>query len=40
MSKAVFQFGETVPGYSIAVLNERAVRAAAGILFSLPWSRS
>jgi len=33
MSKAVFQFGETVPGYSIAVLNERAVRAAAGILF-------
>jgi hypothetical protein len=33
MSKAVFQFGETLPGYSIAVLNERAVRAAAGILF-------
>lgn len=27
------QFGETVPGYSIPVLNEREVRAAAGILF-------
>ena len=33
MSKAVFQFGEKIPGYSVAVLNERAVRAAAGILF-------
>lgn len=27
------QFGETVNGYSIPVLNEREVRAAAGILF-------
>jgi hypothetical protein len=27
------QFGETVEGYSIPVLNEREVRAAAGILF-------
>ena len=33
MSKALFQFGENIPGYSVAVLNERAVRAAAGILF-------
>jgi hypothetical protein len=29
----LFQFGETVDGYDIPVLNERAVRAAAGILF-------
>lgn len=27
------QFGEQVPGYSIRVLNEREIRAAAGILF-------
>ncbi|HEY4110864.1 DUF4395 domain-containing protein [Puia sp.] len=27
------RFGETVPGYSIRVLNEREIRAAAGILF-------
>lgn len=27
------QFGETVKGYSIPVLNEREIRAAAGILF-------
>ena len=33
MSKALFQFGENIPGSSVAVLNERAVRAAAGILF-------
>lgn len=26
-------FGETVPGYSIPVLNEREIRAAAGLLF-------
>ncbi len=26
------QFGETVPGYDVAVMNEREVRAAAGIL--------
>lgn len=32
MSK-VIQFGEQVPGYSIPVLNEREIRAAAGILF-------
>lgn len=31
--KMAKQFGETVPGYSIPVLNEREVRAAAGILF-------
>jgi len=31
--KNVIQFGENVPGYSIPVLNEREIRAAAGILF-------
>jgi hypothetical protein len=34
MSK-VFGFGEKVEGYNIPVLNEREVRAAAGILFVL-----
>jgi hypothetical protein len=29
----IFGFGETVPGYEVPVLNEREVRAAAGILF-------
>ena len=33
MSHAFFQFGERMPGYTVPVLNERAVRAAAGILF-------
>ena len=32
MSK-VFEFGELREGYSVRVLNERAVRAAAGIMF-------
>src|SRR4030095_5640480 len=32
MSKAI-QFGEHVEGYTIPVLNEREIRAAAGILF-------
>ncbi|HAF31068.1 MAG TPA: DUF4395 domain-containing protein [Bacteroidales bacterium] len=32
MSKLI-QFGENVEGYSIPVLNEREIRAAAGILF-------
>jgi hypothetical protein len=32
MSK-IIGFGETVPGYDVPVLNEREVRAAAGILF-------
>ena len=27
------QFGETVEGYDIPVLNEREIRASAGILF-------
>lgn len=31
--KQSLKFGETVPGYSIPVLNEREIRAAAGILF-------
>jgi Domain of unknown function (DUF4395) len=31
----VFEFGEEVEGYSVRVLNERAVRAAAGILLFL-----
>lgn len=29
----IFQFGETVEGYPIRVVNERTVRAAAGLLF-------
>ena len=29
----IFRFGERVPGYDISVLNEREVRASAGILF-------
>jgi hypothetical protein len=32
MSKTI-QFGEDVPGYDIRVLNEREIRAAAGLLF-------
>ncbi len=31
--KKIIKFGETVKGYSIPVLNEREIRAAAGILF-------
>jgi hypothetical protein len=31
----ILRFGETVPGYEVPVLNEREVRAAAGILFFL-----
>lgn len=35
----VKQFGETVDGYNISVLNEREIRAAAGILYLLMfWS--
>ncbi|MEI8158319.1 MAG: DUF4395 domain-containing protein [Burkholderiales bacterium] len=33
MTQKFFQFGELLPDYSIPVLNERAVRAGAGILF-------
>jgi hypothetical protein len=33
--RKILQFGESVDGYSVKVLNERAVRAAAGILFFL-----
>jgi hypothetical protein len=32
---SLFSFGEDVPEYPIRVVNERAVRAAAGILFAL-----
>jgi hypothetical protein len=35
MSNTIFQFGEIRPEYQIPVLNERAVRASAGILFFL-----
>ncbi len=35
MFSSIFQFVETRPEYQIPVLNERAVRAAAGILFFL-----
>src|ERR1700741_4917219 len=31
--KKIIQFGEAVEGYNIPVLNEREIRAAAGILF-------
>ena len=31
--KKVIKFGETVEGYNIPVLNEREIRASAGILF-------
>lgn len=31
----VFAFGERVPGYAIPVLNEREIRAGAGLLFVL-----
>ncbi len=31
--KQIVQFGETVEGYNIPVLNEREIRASAGILF-------
>ena len=31
--KNIIQFGEIVPGYDIPVLNEREIRAAAGIMF-------
>lgn len=33
--KNLIQFGENVPGYDIPVLNEREIRAAAGIMFLL-----
>ena len=33
--KKIFQFGENVEGYNIPVLNEREIRASAGILFLL-----
>ncbi|TXH89447.1 MAG: DUF4395 domain-containing protein [Rhodoferax sp.] len=33
MSISIFSFGERRPEYSVPVLNERAVRAGAGILF-------
>jgi len=36
--KNVIQFGETVEGYNIPVLNEREIRAAAGILFLLMYT--
>lgn len=35
MRTSLFQFGQHVPAYDIPVLNERAVRASAGILFLL-----
>lgn len=33
--ESIFKFGEDVTGYKIRVLNEREIRAAAGILFVL-----
>jgi hypothetical protein len=32
---SIIKFGEDVPGYNISVLNEREIRAAAGMLFVL-----
>jgi len=34
----IFQFGENVEGYNIPVLNERELRAAAGILFLMMYT--
>lgn len=31
--RSIFEFGEQIDGYAVRVLNERAVRASAGILF-------
>ena len=33
MTTSIFQFGQRLPEYAVLVLNERAVRAAAGMLF-------
>ena len=33
MTSSIFQFGQRLPEYQVPVLNERAVRAAAGSLF-------
>jgi hypothetical protein len=33
MTDSIFQFGQKLPEYQVPVLNERAVRASAGILF-------
>lgn len=33
--RSIFEFGEQIEGYEVRVLNERAVRASAGILFFL-----
>jgi len=33
MNNSLFQFGQKLPQYDVPVLNERAVRASAGILF-------
>lgn len=33
MTSSIFQFGQKRPDYDVMVLNERAVRASAGILF-------
>ncbi len=33
MTNSIFQFGQALPEYDVPVLNERAVRASAGILF-------
>lgn len=33
MRNAIFQFGQQLPEYEVPVLNERAVRASAGLLF-------
>ena len=38
MNNKIFQFGENVEGYRVPVLNEREVRAAAGIMFGFAYT--
>ncbi len=33
--RALFGFGENLPGFAVPVLNEREARAGAGILFAI-----
>jgi len=33
LNKILFQFGENIKGYDVPVLNEREIRAGAGIMF-------
>ncbi len=35
VKQMLFSYGESVPGYEVGMINEREVRAAAGIMFAL-----